>query len=144
MNLEVAKHGIDFVVANALKRKVSHFEVAYHGRGEPTVNWRVMVESLEHARQKAARLGLKVLAFSATNGVLTDKQIDWVIANLDGASISFDGLPAVHDTHRLTVLGNGSSHRLIHTLERFDTVDFPYGLRMTVTADQISMLPESV
>jgi uncharacterized protein len=144
MGLEVAKRGIDFVAANALKRKSPHFEIAYHGGGEPTVNWRIMVESLEYARQKAAQVGLRVQAFSATNGVLTDAQIDWLIANLNGVSVSFDGLPSVHDKHRLTVLGKGSSDRVIHSLRRFDAADFPYGLRMTVTADQIARLPDSV
>lgn len=143
MSLEVAKRGIDFVATNALKQKVPYFEIAYHGGGETTVNWRVMTGSLEYARQKASALGLAVSASAATNGVLTDEKIDWVIANLDSVSVSFDGLPTVHDTHRLTVMGQGSSAQVIHTLRRFDAVDFPYGLRMTVTADQITMLPDS-
>src|SRR5262249_45223195 len=33
MSLETAKRGIDFVAANAVKRKVPCFEIAYHGGG---------------------------------------------------------------------------------------------------------------
>jgi uncharacterized protein len=144
MALEVAKRGIDFVAANAQKKNAPSFEIAYHGGGETTVNWRVMTDSLAYAQQKALSLGLQLYASAATNGVLTDQKIDWMIANLDDASVSFDGLPAVHDTHRLTVVGQGSSIQVIHTLRRFDAVDFPYGLRMTVTADQIHTLPDSI
>jgi uncharacterized protein len=44
----------------------------------------------------------------------------------------------------LTVLGQGSSHLVMHTIGRFDQAGFPYGLRVTVTRDQISQLPDSV
>ena len=40
--------------------------IAYHGGGEPTVNWRVMTESLKYAREKAAALNLEVRAASAS------------------------------------------------------------------------------
>ncbi|MGH8550388.1 MAG: hypothetical protein ACRERU_17675 [Methylococcales bacterium] len=83
-------------------------------------------------------------AAAASNGVLNDKQIDWVIANLQGMSISFDGLPIVHDQHRPLASGGGSSHRVIHTLERFDEAKFRYGVRLTVTRDQIAALPDSI
>ena len=52
-----------------------------------------------------------------------DKQIDWIIANLDGVSLSFDGLPRVHDAHRPTASGGGSSERVMHTLRRFDAAE---------------------
>src|SRR5690606_25066593 len=38
----------------------------------------------------------------------------------------------------------GSSGRVIHTLRRFDEAGFPYGIRVTVTADQIPLLPDSI
>lgn len=144
MTIAVARRGIDFVAANARRRGAPCFEVAYHGGGEPTANWQVMTESLAYARQKAREFGLEVKATAATNGVLRDDQIDWILGHLDGASVAFDGLPEVHDKHRLTALGGGSSHRVMHTLERFDQASFPYGLRVTVTADQIERLPESI
>ena len=49
--------------------------------------------------------------------------------------MSFDGLPEVQDRHRLTIAGQGSSNRVMHTIRRFDEAGFRYGLRVTVTAD---------
>lgn len=144
MSLEVARRGIDFVADNARKCNEDCFEVAYHGGGEPTVHWPVMTGSLEYAREKAAKLNLECRSYLATNGVLNDEQADWIIANLDGASLSFDGSPSEHDKHRLTVLGQGSSHRVMRTLRHFDAAGFPYGVRVTVTADQIPHLPQSI
>jgi uncharacterized protein len=144
MPLAVARRGIDFVAGNAAKRKLPSFEVAYHGGGEPTVNWRVMTESLIYARERAAALSLKLTAGLATNGVFDDARADWIIAHLSSVSVSFDGLPEAHDRNRRTASGEGSSHRVMCTLRRFDEVGFPYGLRVTVTADQIGSLPDSV
>jgi uncharacterized protein len=144
MSIDVARRGIDFVAGNASKKKLPSFEVAYHGGGEPTVNWRTMTESFRYARQKASQLGLEVVGASATNGVLNDAQIDWIVDNLQGVSLSFDGLPAVHDRHRPMATGGGSSARVMHTIRRFDQAGYRYGLRLTVTHDQIAQLPESV
>lgn len=144
MSLEIATRGIDFVAANAVKRGLPTFEVLYHGGGETTVNWRVMTESVAYANATADRLGLRVNTAAATNGVLTDEQIDWIVTYLNGMSVSFDGLPEAHDRHRLTILGQGSSTQVMHTLRRFDRAQFPYGIRVTVTADQIARLPESI
>ena len=144
MSLETARRGIDFVVSNARKQKPPHFEVAYHGGGEPALNWRVLTASFDYARQKATQTGLGLRTSIATNGVLSDLRIDWIIANVSAASVSFDGLPAVHDQLRVTKSGKASSHRVIQTLRRFDQAHFRYGIRMTVTAAGISALPESV
>ena len=144
MDLEIAKRGIDLVCDNAVAKSADHIEVTFHGGGEPTVHWKVLVAALEYARDRAAGFGLKMRAFSGTNGVLTDAQTTWVIENLDGVGVSFDGLPRVHDRNRLTVLGQGSSERVMKTLRRFDEAGFPYGLRITVTAEQIPDLPDSV
>jgi len=144
MTIDTAKHGIDFAAANAAGRRAPYFEVGYHGGGEPTVNWPVLTGSLEYAREKAAELKLELRSSLATNGVVSDERIDWIVAHLGGVSLSCDGLPQVHDQCRLTASGEGSSERVIHTLRRFDEAKFSYGIRLTVTAEHISTLPESV
>ncbi len=93
---------------------------------------------------KAAEFGLDVYAGAATNGVLNDRKIDWMVANLNGASVSFDGLPGVHDRHRVLSNGGGSSDRVMNTLRRFGEARFDYAVRMTVTREQINVLPDSV
>ncbi len=144
MSLETAQRGIDFAVASAARRGAGSVEVGYHGGGEPTLNWPVLTGSFEYARQKTAELGLELRTSLATNGVLPDDKLDWIIAKLGGVSLSCDGLPEIHDRCRLTVAGQGSSDRVIHTLRRFDQAEFGYGIRLTVTAEHISTLPDSV
>jgi uncharacterized protein len=143
MTMDVAKRGIDFIVDNAKRQGAPYAGVNYHGGGEPSVHWNLMTESLAYARERAG--DLDVIAASAGNGVFTDRQIDWMIANLNGGmSLSFDGLPEVHDKHRPTVQGKGSSPRVMRTMRRFTEADYPYAVRLTVTAEQIPLLPDSI
>ena len=143
MTMDVAKSGIDFVIDNARREGAPFAGVHYHGGGEPSVHWGLMTESLAYARERAG--DLQVIAASAGNGVFTDRQIDWMIANLNGGmSLSFDGLPEAHDKHRPTVRGTGSSARVMHTMRRFTEADYPYAVRLTVTAEQIPLLPDSI
>ena len=144
MSLETAKRGIDFVVRNAAERGISPVEITFHGGGEPTAHWQVMTGALEYTRKKAAEHDVELRAFVGTNGVLGEANLDWIVANLSGASLSFDGLPDEHDRNRLTVLGRGSSEQVMHTMRRFDESRFSYGIRMTATAEQVHRLPDSV
>lgn len=144
MSFLVAKRGIDFVLANATAQGLPRIEINYHGGGEPSVNWRTLTRSLVYARDRAAAMGVEVFAAAATNGMLSDRRIDWIIDNLNGLAVSFDGLPAVHDAHRVTGRGRGSSEGVMHTLRRLDSVGFRYGIRLTVTEDTIPHLPDSV
>jgi uncharacterized protein len=144
MSVEVARQGIDFIIANALEAGQKEIEVAYHGGGEPTTNWKTLTESLTYARQAAGAVGLSVHAAMATNGMLSNAKIDWIVENLDGVSISFDGLPEAHDAHRLNLLGKGSSAQVMHTIRRFDAANFAYGLRLTVTKEHIPLMEASI
>ena len=144
MSLATACRAIDFVSRNAQARCLGRFDLAYHGGGEPSVNWRVLTESLEYAHRRAAGLGLRAGASITTNGVLSPSQIEWVANNMEFVTVSFDGLPEVHDRSRLTVLGSGSSGLVLRTLRRFDEHGVRYGVRMTVPADQVQSLADSV
>ncbi|MDF9833829.1 uncharacterized protein M2103_002062 [Ereboglobus sp. PH5-5] len=144
MSLETALRGVDFIVQNSLKRRTGFIDINFHGGGEPTQNWRVLTGAHDHARRLADQHGLKLTCYTATNAVFSDKQLDWIVAHLQGASVSFDGLPEAHDTHRISANGKGSSERVMHTLRRFDEAGFSYGIRMTVTADMIARLPDSI
>ncbi len=144
MPLEVARHGIDFVLENALRLSRPGIEIAFHGGGEPTVNWGTLTGAWQYARGRCYDRGLTLHASLASNAVLSDERIEWIVTHLNDASISCDGLPEAHDKHRLTIAGQGSSERVARTLRKFDEAEFPYGIRVTVTRDQIPSVPRSI
>ena len=144
MSFDVARRAIDVVVGHALQRPEKHFELGYHGGGEPTQSWAVLTKSFDYARDQADAHGLTFSATTVTNGVLSDEKLSWIIEHLDGLSLSFDGLPAAQDANRPLARGGGSSEHVERVLRRLDAAQFPYGVRFTVTHDQIASLPEAV
>jgi len=144
MPFATAKQGIDFVIHNALKKQVSSVQLGYHGGGEPTALWEVFTKSHEYARVATASAGLELHSSSATNAVLTDDQISWIVHNLTTLTISMDGFPAAHDKHRPMASGSGSSGRVEYTMKQLDRANYHYDIRMTVTADNIAHLSKSV
>lgn len=144
MPLEVARRGIDFIVANALELGKPAIEVNYHGGGEPTVNWKTLTGSYEYASATAKQAGLELQASLATNGVMPGEKLEWILSHLQSMSLSFDGLPQVHDAHRIRISGAGSSSDVVRTIRRLDEASFDYGLRLTVTREHIASLEASI
>ena len=144
MSLETARRGIEYVRANAVATGAESFGVGYHGGGEPTSHWDVLVESFEYAEREAQRHGIRVVGSMATNGVLTEDQREWVVRHFRGVNLSVDGIPAVQDRQR-PLIGGGSSAAVVRaTIEHFERAGFEYGLRLTVTPDSVDDLPAGI
>jgi len=144
MSLSTAQRGIAFAASNATSSPGRKLDVCYHGGGEATVNWKVLTASVEYARTKAQELGLSLGIILTTNGVLSEEQREWVRANVTNLTISCDGIPTIHDRHRKDCSGLATSGRVYETLEFMDRGNVRYGIRVTVTADALDFLPESV
>jgi len=144
MSVETARRAIDFVAANAANAGVRQFEVDFHGAGEPTVHWRLLEEAHRYARGVARSRALQLRSSLTTNGVLPPGKRAWIVAHLNGANVSFDGLPEVQDANRRFPSGRGSSDLVLATLRDFDRSGFRYSIRMTVTSESAPRLPQSV
>jgi uncharacterized protein len=144
MQPETARRAIDFAAANAAASGLPSFEVSYHGAGEPTAHWRLLVESYAYACQAAQSRGLRLRGSLTTNGVLTPAKRAWVVSHLTSATVSFDGLPEIQNVNRPFPSGRGSSDIVLATLRAFDRAGFRYSIRMTVAAESAPRLPQSV
>ncbi len=144
MSLTTAKRGIDFVCRNALALGKPSFGVGYHGGGEPTVHWKVLTESFEYARRLARENGIEAYASMASNGVLSPEKRRWTVENLRGVNLSIDGLPEVQNRQRPASSGKATSPAVLRTMRAFDEAGFSYGIRVTVTAASVELLPRSI
>jgi len=144
MDIHTARQGIDFVATNAARLGARHFEVNFHGGGEPTMNWQVLTGAFDYARRKAAAQGLGLRVSLTTNGMVSATKLDWIIANLKDLTVSCDGIPAVQDRCRPQRSGQGSSAQVMHTLSRLREDHAAYHIRLTVTAENVALLPKSV
>jgi uncharacterized protein len=140
LSLELAKMAIDHAYQNATELGRPHFELTFHGGGEPVQAWETLQEATAYARSKDLSCRISMV----TNGVWTARQREWILHNLDGLSISFDGRHETQDRQRPFPSGRGSFKAVMRTIEALDKAEFSYGIRMTATAPWRGRLPEDV
>jgi len=140
MPWEIAKAAIDLVCGNAERRGLKSFEVGFHGGGEPTANWTLLVRSVEYARELAADRGLEVSTSLASNCVWSQQQTEWVAANVKGLTVSLDGPPEIQDLQRPLRGGGGSYGAVARTLKHLDHLGYAYGIRSTVSAASVEAM----
>jgi uncharacterized protein len=137
---EAAFTVIDQVCRNAIELRQPAFEVTFHGGGEPSLAWDTLQAAAAYARTRDLPAKLNMVS----NGVWNPARRDWVIANLDGLTLSMDGGQATQDAQRPFPTGRGSFTAVRHTLRHLDRAKFPYSIRVTATPDRFADLPEDV
>ncbi|MBC8450505.1 MAG: radical SAM protein [Chloroflexi bacterium] len=137
---ELARVAIDHACQNARELGRPHFELTFHGGGEPVQAWEVLCKATAYARSKDLPCRISMV----TNGVWTAHQREWILHNLDELSISFDGAQETQDRQRPFASGWGSFKAVMRTIEALDKARFSYGIRMTATVPWRGRLPEDV
>jgi len=131
---------IDAVCRNALESGQDHFELAFHGGGEPTLaqeNFRTLVEYAK-AKDLPCKIGV------SSNGFWGEAERDWILEHLDNLSLSFDGIQDVQNRQRPLASGQGTFEPVLETIRMLDQRKFPYGIRLTVTDESIECLTQSI
>jgi uncharacterized protein len=90
--LDIAKAGIDEFFTNNQSR-----HIRFYGPGEPTMEFQLMKEITDYARQKG---GNAVTTELQTNGAFSPKVREWILNNLNIVWVSFDGTPNIQNEQR--------------------------------------------
>jgi uncharacterized protein len=144
MAWEVAANAIEYFMALMKKEKRTIFPLELHGGGEPFFAWNLVQRIITLAEERCTQEGFELKVYAATNGVLNERQLQWVVEHITALVVSFDGLPHVQDYHRATVNDNGSFEFVDRTLRYFDRHNFRYAIRCTVSRYNEDLLDETV
>ncbi|MDM8551213.1 radical SAM protein [Desulfobacterales bacterium HSG2] len=144
MPWEVAKSAIDLVAENAGLLGSKKFAVGFHGGGEPTLAWNLMVRCVEYSHQKGEETGLDVEIFAATNGLISQRKREYIAKKFTTLNISLDGPEYVQDYNRPKKNGKGSFDKVSETIRYFDKQGFRYGIRATVTSATVNQMADTV
>jgi uncharacterized protein len=144
MDGEVARGVLREVADNASRAGARFVTVHFHGGGDVSAAWDSLVAAREYLSSLCSERGIAARTSVGSNGFLDKGQRAWVAGNIDGATISVDGLPAIQDLHRPLAGGGGSSVPVDETLRDFDRAGYPYSIRMTVSSRSVGTLAESV
>ena len=138
--LPLARAAIDTVCRNAAQQGHDHFSLCFHGGGEPTMAWPVLKDCVAYARKSPLPVKINL----TSNGVWTEAQCAWILDNIDEVSLSFDGPPSIQNAQRPRKSGRGSHASVARTLQALDRKGTAYGVRVTVTDQSITSIPEIV
>jgi len=141
--LEVAKSAIDIIIENAVKTGITP-KVRFHGGGEPTLRWKELTLSTKYFRYQSAKLGTKSIVALNTNGVLSDRKLEWISDNLDNITISLDGIGAIHDMQRPMKNGEGSFSKVLKSMRFLNNKKKKFNVRVTITQNNVSHMKEMV
>lgn len=144
MSPVVAESALRRVLENARRLGAGRIGIHFHGGGEVSLVWDLLTRIARLARDSAAAAGLGVRLSAGLNGVMSAERAAEVPRWLDEATLSCDGLPAVHDRQRPTAGGGPSAHLVERTMRVLDAAGFSYGLRVTLLPETVGRMSAGV
>lgn len=138
----VARHA----VGRALRSLVpgGRLDLGFFG-GEPLLEPRLVADVMAHARERAACDGVTVRFQVTTNGTVAGDRAWSILTDPDmEPAVSVDGLPAVHDRHRVDAGGCGTSARVEATVVRLVGAGKAFRAVAVVRPDSLDQLAEGV
>ncbi|MFZ5987995.1 MAG: thioether cross-link-forming SCIFF peptide maturase [Bacillota bacterium] len=105
MSAEVGKKAIDFLIKESANRK--NLEIDFFG-GEPMMNFEVVKEIIQYARDKEKDNNKNFRFTLTTNGLLLNEEnMKYINENIQNIVLSIDGREEVNDKMRFRVDGTG-------------------------------------
>lgn len=139
MNAEMARAAVDFLLENSPGRRAVH--LTFFG-GETLMNFKVVRETIDYARERAREAG-KYIDFSLTTNatLLAPETIEYLAENNVGVTISIDGPKEMNDAFRVFSNGMGSydliAPKIRELLSRHRSR--PVGARVTLTSQVVDV-----
>ena len=142
MTAATARAGIDRALRSLVPDGV--LELAFFG-GEPLIEAELIWDLMGYSREQAIASGASVVWNMTTNGTLAQGTAWRVMTHPEmQLAISHDGLTEIHDRHRVTVEGHGSSATVLNTIDRLVAVGKEFRVVMVVRPDSVASLPEGI
>ena len=138
----VAEAAIRMVVHNAIELEAPVSEIAFHGGGEPTTAFPFVKHCVEYARS-VAQGKVEIAPSIVTNGYLSDRQIAWLVRNMDSIQVSLDGPSEVQNVQRPLADGGPTFDRVVRTIHKLLAGGVRQSLiKATIPKPTVSRLPE--
>ena len=139
MPAATGRKAIDRAIASLMPG--GSLELGFFG-GEPLIEAELIAELIEYAQRQGRRAGVAVELSMTTNGTIVEPTAWSVMIRPEmQLAISHDGLPEVHDRHRITTEGRPSSVHVLTTIARLIEAGKEFRAVMVVRPDNVASLP---
>jgi len=109
MSLDLAKIAIDRIIENSQENK-DPFAIVFIGKGEPTLNWEVLVRCVKYIKNQREKCKVKGKIITVTNGIINVEKARWLARNMDHIALSWDGDSTTQNFQRPFLFGDGDSY----------------------------------
>lgn len=142
MPLEMGRHAIDRSFQSLSDGGT--LELAFFG-GEPLAEAELVEELIEYAVTQAQRHSRRLDVTMTTNGTVKSPAA-WRVMNDSRVtlSVSHDGLPEVHDRHRRTADGHGTSTIVVETIRELAQAARDFNVITVVRPDNVQQLAAGI
>ena len=142
MPIEIARTSVNRALASLLPGGT--LELSFFG-GEPLLESALIEQVITYARDRSAENGFATSIGLTTNGTIDTPQAWRVMLDPEiDLTLSFDGLPQLHDRHRIDTEGLGSSARVLATIKKLTANAKQFQVIAVVRPDTVAELPESL
>lgn len=119
-------------------------ELGFFG-GEPLLEAELILQLVNEARRLTSERGQSLQLSMTTNGTITNPAARQVML-LDEMNlhVSHDGLPEVHDRHRVGLEGESTSAEVLRTIQGLQEQGKQVSISMVVRPDTVEFLPEGL
>lgn len=129
---------------NILDKSPQQFcSISFFG-GEPTLNMPLIKHVVNFTRQYGEKFGKKFYYSVTTNGVIPDKNLDFLLSNGFSFTISSDGIPEIQNFQRPGPKGARTAEIVAKTIIKVSKHDTPLKIRSTVCDKYVEKMSESV
>jgi uncharacterized protein len=148
MERPVAGAAIDLIFKNAKNNRTRKVVVSFHGGGEPLLpkNHGLIDYALGYAKLKGLEMGLTPNFNVVTNGVHSEKTLEWAVNNFSHINVSLDGPEDIQNSQRPLPKAEYSFEPVMKTIRYFEkakkTKKFNYGIRATITSESVRRMSE--
>ena len=132
VSASAVKRAAEFVARNCAEKNMP-FRIVVHGGGEPSVHWDLVKQIEKITRAISKQFRIPWWGYIATNGILSDDQVNWLIDHFDLIGISCDGPPDIQNFQRPGAEGYISSGFVEHTTNLLHKKGKQYIVRTTIT-----------
>lgn len=144
MPWNLAQSAIDYAVAQCVTQGLQNISLAFHGEGEPTLNWNVLSRAVDRFQTKCREHDLQGTVSLTTNGLISTHQIQFLQDNKIHTTISMDS--HTNSLNLLRPMRNGRSllPNLLRTLRKCELQHLDFSIRSTVTPLNVKEMKEFV
>lgn len=129
-------------IKNLISKTSAPLIVYFTGGGEPTYDWSLFEETVLYIKRYCSDNRVETKLSITTNGILNDKQIDFIADNFTRVMISYDGLSSIQDINRKGPNLCKTSAIVEHSIAALSSRGVPVEIRTTVWQDDYHRLRE--